>query len=64
MQSESNTNSNDSSVKVAVRIKPLTVDEASTDDTICINVVPGENQVKYIPISSTLKLPYSYFYCS
>lgn len=35
----------DSCVKVAVRIKPLTVDEAAVDDTLCINVVPGENQV-------------------
>lgn len=33
------------SVKVAVRIRPLSSDEAQEDETLCINMIPGEPQV-------------------
>lgn len=36
---------NDTSVKVAVRIRPLSTTESSIDDILSINVVPGENQI-------------------
>ena len=32
-------------VKVAVRIRPLSVEEKIEDGTLCVNVVPGEKQV-------------------
>lgn len=36
----------DTSVKVAVRIRPLSNDEKSNEDTLCVDVVKGENQVR------------------
>ena len=33
------------SVKVAVRIRPLSSEETQDDGTLCINSVPGEPQV-------------------
>jgi hypothetical protein len=36
---------NDTSVKVAVRIRPLSDIEASSDDSLCIDIAPGGNQV-------------------
>jgi len=35
----------DTSVKVAVRIRPLSTEEAASDDSSCISHIPGENQV-------------------
>ena len=35
----------DTSVKVAVRIRPLNDYEAVQDSSLCIDVVPGETQV-------------------
>lgn len=35
----------DTSVKVAVRIRPLSPEEASNDDNSCISHVPKENQI-------------------
>lgn len=33
------------SVKVAVRIRPLSAEESAEDETLCINAVVGEPQV-------------------
>ena len=34
------------SVKVAVRIRPLSSEESNADGTLCINTVPGMPQVE------------------
>ena len=39
-------NDRDTSVKVAVRVRPLNDYEAVQDSAFCINVVPGETQIQ------------------
>lgn len=36
------------SVKVAVRIRPLSSEDSDDDGTLCINTVPGVPQVYYL----------------
>ena len=37
----------DTSVKVAVRIRPLNNDESAVDSSVCIDIVSGEPKVNY-----------------
>ena len=46
----------DTSVKVAVRIRPLSGDESANDETKCVEVVPGENQVTLSPVCYTSRI--------
>ena len=43
--------SNGTSVKVAVRIRPLSGDEALDDNSTCVNVIPGAPQVGSVTFS-------------
>jgi hypothetical protein len=41
----------ETSVKVAVRIRPLNASEVADDSNLCITVVPGEPQVRHYMLS-------------
>ena len=44
------------SVKVAVRIRPLSPEEAQEDETLCINIIPGEPQVRPNHYNRTVRI--------